>query len=1291
MENITLPLGGYSNVFLSSDPATYTQQVSRLARKHLHRRERNALYRSKLPGQPVRDDAFEENVNFFGLLRAYNAGIRLGDYRIDPSDIALSASTKAYTFDTKIDIDVDGEKQPVSVSAYFSFQADTPGGHLEVNGRIFRATLDPKPLTFKSKLSHNAGARWNSGESRLVWDTESKDWDNAIWEETLDFAYCTATVDDPWEPVKVIENYFTDKSTNPPTEFNLTKDQRGIYSCTVKNNDETKKAHLETFNKSEMEPPVTRKNSNTRSAFPHVLLIEFDPWGMHFDGAYKYREGVEEHVYAISGDIDIEDTSLSVISALASRQHALPAHSVFDFLSDANGPDDFIGRPPLAIQGLLNNDPMEWDPKEKQYHDVVAKEAMNDFFDIVKYYLDEDLRKTFVSATPVKLHPKLKAIADDDPNNHVFYKKLQVPYLTAVLAQSTLPDGEKCNGKRANKLLSDLPVDDPVYKRHSTKLYRMHYLEMFPNTREYLSDQYNTSHAEDVKAMAATLKTNIAKSSEDAATHNPDYEKDLARAQADIDSLADWAQSKRLWWAFRLLYWVEKVSLPLWYAQYNGGGLSASIGREIKKLNSIFGVLEDDQVNKEEGGRSFMQAYNEAIRLFQMTSIIPTLVDIDGNSSEFDTLVKACLREFWERNKNSPNSKMVEQAAFAIELYRNNDLRNKMIAGYKRAQILAGGLNNWGVMVRRWEDIVGNSKWFLKLGSKGQKLLRTVQITAAVVILGLPLFPGGTLTSVIGTITGRILQGTVRLIYFFEHISGFWDTAKCILGFEGVIDKLPSAATQISNSFARFFTRTAKQTLSMVEEELALPFGGIKQFSRFSRLFGRNMSEVLANVAGIVLAITGLIWSAIELAKGGTPLQIASNTMMVLSSAIQILGLAAGWLATAGFAPGMLAPVLSFVGSIAGPLAVVFALIGIILMIVSLFKEKPKTPVEEFVDNRVKKINLFMKFGTDIDYFDVINSDTGEPSLAGLSIQGSATGIFKPASPEEQVFLRLSGEEKPPAGVDYVKNLDFTTDTVWSLRTDGYGRSQIFTQKYFVDAEGDTYRTVWYLGSAEGDASEVTAIQLPQRGDDEDKYKKAVERTYWNIDLTTGPVKEAKDGKDGKSKKPIASLCSFKQGERLLAIECDTMKQVPKRLVITSKSEIESPMSRFVSLWMIQMRPLKPAQFSYTKTPWQLTTESTDEATHIMWDIIEATSSGYKWTITPPLNENVFELITEPGMDEGSIRMKKGVHAPVMPKTRYTVTCSAKLPSGPVEVSSHLEIVVLDAKAPVEDEDENVN
>lgn len=62
------------------------------------------------------------------------------------------------------------------------------------------------------------------------------------------------------------------------------------------------------------------------------------------------------------------------------------------------------------------------------------------------------------------------------------------------------------------------------------------------------------------------------------------------------------------------------------------------------------------------------------------------------------------------------------------------------------------------------------------------------------------------------------------------------------------------------------------------------------------KLLGRNMGEVIGCVVGIALAVVAIVLTAMDLASQTNGLMIAMDIIMIISSAIQILAVAAGWI-----------------------------------------------------------------------------------------------------------------------------------------------------------------------------------------------------------------------------------------------------------------------------------------------------------------------------------------------------------------------------------------------------------
>ncbi|KAK2051737.1 hypothetical protein LY76DRAFT_556740 [Colletotrichum caudatum] len=503
--------------------------------------------------------------------------------------------------------------------------------------------------------------------------------------------------------------------------------------------------------------PASRAGKPVASVFPTIWQVQLSPFGNSFDGAYRDAKG---NVYAVSGMVKMND-STSIVNMLSAAPENLPVQNVnpaaeammaapqpvFSSLvaADAGG----TGAPPLQVFELLNLNPMVQDPTDPSgWRDSVTQLAMTDFHDLIVYFMDPDLRTTFVQASAPALTPAMLAIANDDAasgtgENKAFYQRLQVPFIVSMLAAGKFDQGKYCNGKRADARLKDIPSDDPVYKRHSSKLYRAHFIEKFPSITEFLRDQNQNDYTAKMDALATGMKNKIADKSAvlDDPVGNPNYDAQLAAAQKDIDDLIVWAKERSLFWALQLLYYVQTGALPNWYSQYTSGSNTNNLSMMQKQLNALFGLLENYQTNTKPGGRNFMQAYNDDMRLFQMTSIIPTLIDARGNSREIDNLIVECLGDYIEHFKASPNQDHVDAIAAAEQLYMSKELRDKFWIPLTAASRLGVAASSWQLTMTMWENTIRGAAWFKNMASGG-KLLQAFQGVTAVAFILMPLLPG---------------------------------------------------------------------------------------------------------------------------------------------------------------------------------------------------------------------------------------------------------------------------------------------------------------------------------------------------------------------------------------------------------------------------------------------------------------------------------------------------------------------------------------------------------------------
>lgn len=196
------------------------------------------------------------------------------------------------------------------------------------------------------------------------------------------------------------------------------------------------------------------------------------------------------------------------------------------------------------------------------------------------------------------------------------------------------------------------------------------------------------------------------------------------------------------------------------------------------------------------------------------------------------------------------------------------------------------------------------------------------------------------------------------------------------------------------------------------------------------KIFGRSAGEFLTNVVGCLLAAIDLVLTALDLAGASDPLQIAMDSLMIVSTSLQLLTIGANWLVSAGsfLAEGAVV-VLESVAAFAGPFAIVFAVAGLIVMIVMMtLKKDPPNPIQDFIDKHAKNLGLKMDHETDIDYFNVVPPDSSASSLNGISFSTGSGSIY----------LALGEQSKESSDrfvVDVSRKLTYGPDTCWCITT----------------------------------------------------------------------------------------------------------------------------------------------------------------------------------------------------------------------------------------------------------------
>ncbi|RKL46663.1 hypothetical protein BFJ70_g3148 [Fusarium oxysporum] len=1333
------------------------------------RAARNALYRHVQFLNSIPEDAktyHKGNREAQGLPRAFS--IRFTDPTVGQDSPELkklngqtliigkhgssdAVATNSYSFQARIQAAAGEEK--TDVGAFINLLGTQASGVLGIGDRSFNIQLDPVKVWFDVNISMDAGAYFSTGNRALKWDTTSSNWKSATWETAgLTFGYNTKNIGDELQPRWAAENTFIDNSASPSTSFDLAASPMtyGSQYTSIMSTDGSSGPTMVTLVvEPPPAPPSNRANKTVKSVFPTLWQVQFSPWGDSFDGAYRDANG---NIYAVSGTVKLDD-DVSLVTMLSAASKDIPLENVNPGAEEVSEPistpsrmgetitangkaskdtcvDDAevvtLGQtlkksmvtdldgdgPPLQVYQLLTLNPMVPDSTSSSgWRDSVAELAMRDFHDLIIYFMDPDLRTTFVQSTTPSLPADVLAVANDDGasgtgENKTFYQKLQVPYIVSMLASSRTEKGQYCNGRRADAQLRSIPTDDPVYKRHSAKLYRAHYRQKFSTIDDFLRDQNSTDYSDKMNAFAAKMKSNIAAKSADLKDpSNPNYEAQLAATQKDIDGLVAWAKERSLYWALQLLYYVQNSALPNWYSQYTSGVNTNMLSMMQKQLNALFGLLENNQVNTAPGGRNFMEAYNDDMRLFQMAAIIPTLIDASGNSQEIDNLIAQCLDQYIQHFKASPDEKHIEALEAANELYKDRELRARFWLPLADLSRLGSAASSWQQTMSLWENTVKEARWFKNLAFGG-KLLTVFQAATAAIFILMPLIPGQwdqlsesqkwswglSMAGLSAMLIVKIAQGLIRFRALYSDISGFLPSLKCILGFESVVDAIPDAAERIQGSWAKFFTRTSKQTLAMQEREVwfkeIMAANEPAEFSKVERMMGRNMGEIIGTVAGLAMAAASIVMAAIDLGDQKEELLITMDIIMITSSVIQILAVVAGWITVAGAAAesGIMATLASYsavslCATWGGPVSIVFAIIGIIIFIIWFSNQDHRDPTQKFLDEQAEQAGLRMRGDKQApEYFGVVPAAENNPSLVGLGIRGPLVSV-KPylddnqqehllkVTEAQQQYIKLDTDNKVPI---VVEKIDFSMNTVWSLETGPDGKSFIYTAAFTQNTDDSsrpvgTTRKLWYLGTSD-DKTQVVYRELPSI-DQPQKRQAVLPHILWVIDVLTKPDQDEPDTKDSngvvtKPGKVVSAVVGISQGGAKLGrwVNRETL-QIDSGLAVAQDADANKgheyyPDKMLCATWAMTMYPIGPSDFKYQKQKWTIYDTDTDTRNMPRFQQPGTFSGGLKWTIDPALPTGVFELVQAAGQDEGIIRQVEGKRAPLMQCTTYQVSCS---------------------------------
>ena len=488
---------------------------------------------------------------------------------------------------------------------------------------------------------------------------------------------------------------------------------------------------------------------------------------------------------------------------------------------------------------------------------------------------------------------------------------------------------------------------------------------------QFLADQqanaasHNPAIVADAEQWIAEIEQGLNKSTD------PDEQQQLQQMVSIAENACDAGKSGKYWAYIFFQYLTSPNYLTMLRMQLLDGNTSQNLSQDIQRYSAILSILDPTSF--------FTRLFVQVVGIFQLTSLLPSLLDVPGNLDQFTFFMQKVLEAFMEKYIDSQDPQMAKQAKDVQE-----GLKVTSIMGFLRIFASAAATVNSNT----WEDIVAKfeSQAIAKLGP-------VVSALANISLLGAVAF------GIVNLANGRIsfdelkpeqqalfIGQSVNVVVLFSRkgirsgmayqaIGSLWEAMKVFFEKE-----ITSSQVAISSVFGRWIVHNSKTPRP---SDLQILFGEVvdhaaqfeAQYPRLTKVFGRNIEEFMATRFSAAMAVVGIVSSAIALGNSETPLETAMNSLFLASATLELVAVAARWAVSA------IRGACSFVRmlSAAGYLGIAAAVAGVIILIIILNKTI-HDPIETFVNSAdVKNGGFFMEYETAIDYFQVVNDEKGIP------------------------------------------------------------------------------------------------------------------------------------------------------------------------------------------------------------------------------------------------------------------------------------------------------------------------
>ncbi|QKE65020.1 hypothetical protein HNE05_17225 [Aquipseudomonas campi] len=778
------------------------------------------------------------------------------------------------------------------------------------------------------------------------------------------------------------------------------------------------------------QPVAGSKIQGNRLSWQGLSSAQAQACGLSANGHLEFSANGEQILTGSHGGVGKRHCAASLIR-LADNLSA-PQTSLSQTINTTRSAlhSQLLGDTALNIHTLLGMSPFQQTtvddhgvPK-KVWSEVVRDNSMQDFYLILQYYMDPELRSEFISPNPPVLSSALKNIAAIKGANgqlpQDWYKSLSVAYLSSALAHTDDPGAPYLNGDRAGKWLSQQVAADQVYQAQAPQLYANRWLMQFPDTALFTQDQINNNGQyvplidQDLSGWIAQIRATV--------TGSQEQIDDLVKMVTEAATKG----KQSLYWAYLMFRYSTQPSalnyLRMISMNSNTGLDGSAFAQRVQTNLAVLNVLDPSGF--------FCNQYTQVIQTFQIGNILPTLIDFSGNLDDYEYSVNQIISAFIKQYGGSTDPQILDMIRQLREAQAQGQVREVLDTFASLSATFAG--------IYEWEQLAGKFAASWPISSKISLGLAKA-ITLAAASVGIAAFVFGVMdwkkldsaqqaqviiggTQVFAQLLGTVLRKGTAYTTIFRTENTWGSFFKSVWSN----DVLELANTRGSNGFSRWLVRDAS-----LEAKL-LVAGAEEDLGVVAKIFGRNLDEFIATRLGALFAVANIVLSAIAIANSESDLETAGNALLLASASLELIAILGEWgLGAFGIeAIGGLA--VASIASGVAVLAAFAAIAGAIILLVLAFRPQ-KSPIQKFAEDQAKKAGFYMEDKASIDALNITGSTTNQtsPKLVGIALQYNAS---------YQQTLTFNNDGSLTIGA---QKLDFSTD--FFLGSDALGRATLST------------------------------------------------------------------------------------------------------------------------------------------------------------------------------------------------------------------------------------------------------